>query len=128
MFTQNYSDPIMADWSSELQWRRKVLHSHIKQYGSGMDEIERITDEVATEMIDELCDLEGQVVDIKHKIYSMANDILCVLLHGEKLEDKEERDIVYKVGGQDILLTLGLLCGGTLYLKKGPVWQKLHLV
>ena len=74
------------------------MHSYIKQYGSGMDEIERITDSLATKMIEELQDVGNKPVDIKYRFFGIANDILCVMLHGEPLEDKEERDVVFKVG------------------------------
>ena len=73
------------------------MHSYIKQYGSGMDEIERITDSLVTQMVEDLHDVGDEPVDIKYRFFSVANDILCVMLHGEPLEDKEERDVVLKV-------------------------------
>ena len=62
-----------------------------------MDDIERITDLLATEMVEELRNIEDRPVDIKYKFYAVVNDILCVMLHGETLKDKEERDVVFKV-------------------------------
>ena len=61
-----------------------------------MEDIEQITDSLSRDLVQELCDAEGPV-DINYKFYIWANDILCTMLHGQPLEDKDERDVVYNV-------------------------------
>ena len=63
-----------------------------------MDEIEKITEYVASRLVNNLAAVgEKEAVDMNYTFYSVTMDILAVMLLGDVLEDKETKDMMYEV-------------------------------
>ena len=63
-----------------------------------MDEIEKITDELAEQLVCKLYEnSQKDSVGMKYTFYSVTMDILAVMLLGDVLDNKETKDMMYKV-------------------------------
>ena len=86
--TEGQSGIIFSDAGPELQGRRKLMHTYLKQYGPGMARIEEVTMNATNDMIQSLLNKNGEPVNIKAILLQCVSDIIAILLTGETFSDE----------------------------------------
>ena len=95
--TDNRSDMMSLDYGPDNVYRRKLLHSHLKQYGEGINRIEDATRTIVDEMIENLIQRNGEALDVEESLQHAIIDLTYVLLLGEIQQDQEDREAIMTV-------------------------------
>lgn len=94
--TREAKDIFFADFSKTMILQRKLVHSALRMYGSGLKQLEvRICDE-AGRMLDRLSAHQGNAIDPKDDISLMVLNVICAVTYGESyaLDDDEFQRII----------------------------------
>ena len=94
--TREAKDIFFADLSPTMILQRKLVHSALRMYGSGLKDLEKkICDEVQ-KLMKRFSAHQGDAIDPKHDISLMVLNVICAVVYGERyeLEDEEFQRIV----------------------------------
>ena len=94
--TREAKDIFFADFSQTMILQRKLVHSALRMYGSGLKQLEeKICDEVER-LLERLSVHQGSSIDPKDDINLMVLNVICALVYGESyaLDDEEFQRIM----------------------------------
>ena len=97
MNTLNFSEIVFTEPGPEHRGRRKALQKYLKQYGSGIQRIEDITQIATDELIKTLMDQHGRPIDPQEVLNNCVVDVITILLCGETISREEIKEITYDV-------------------------------
>lgn len=94
--TRGAKDIFFADLSPTMVLQRKLVHSALRMYGSGLKQLEtKICDEVE-KLLERFTAHHGNTINPEHDINLMVLNVICAVVYGERyeLEDEEFRKII----------------------------------
>ena len=96
ILTMDFAGIIMTDWNEKVKGRRKVAHSYLKQFGSGMQKLENVAMEATDEMIDRIEAHGGKAFEMRPVLARCTADMTYILLIGKTLihDDSESANLV----------------------------------
>jgi cytochrome P450 len=91
---QSLSAIVSTDAGPELSARRKTVQAYVKQYGSGIQKIEDITQIAMDDLIRKFADVSGdRPIDVRDYMISTTLDIISILLVGEVAERRDRETL-----------------------------------
>lgn len=94
--TRKGKDIFFGDFSQTMLLQRKLAHSALRMYGSGLKHLEeRVCDEVE-QLLKRFSAHQGKAIDPKDDISLMVLNVICAVVYGEsyELEDEEFQRII----------------------------------
>ena len=89
----NYGGIIFSDTGPEHKGRRKPAHKYLKQYGSGIQKIEDITQKATDDLIQRFADQHGDPIDPQDLLCNCTTDVIAILLIGETISPSKVKEI-----------------------------------
>ena len=69
--------------------RRKVLHGYLKQFGSGIQTIEEVTQTGTDQLLARLSAQQGRAVDVRDYIFEAVMDVIIIMLMADTISSEE---------------------------------------
>ena len=91
--THDFSGVVFTDPGPQHRGRRKALQKYLKQYGSGIQRIENITQTATDDLIKTLMDQHGRPIDPQEVLNNYMADVITILLCGETISREEIKEI-----------------------------------
>ena len=81
----DYSDIFFTNPGPELTGRRKALHTYLKQFGTGIQRLEEVTQTATDDLITRLTEQHGSPIHATDFLVNCVTDVVAILLVGETL-------------------------------------------
>ncbi|CAH1779748.1 unnamed protein product [Owenia fusiformis] len=88
--TEMREDIVFADMSPEQKKRRKIAHSGLKQYGTGMAHIEQVNAKEIKAFLKIVADKKCSPFDPRADIYKCVIKIITLMLFGEAMTNEDD--------------------------------------
>ena len=87
--------------------RRKVVHSYLKQYGSGIQKIEDITQTATDDLIHRFAEQKGTPIDVRDYLFHCVTDVIAILLIEKTLSTEEMKGMKNTLDTLAVAMTAG---------------------
>ena len=94
--TREAKDIFFADLSPTMILQRKLVHSALRMYGSGLKGLEKKVSDEVEQLVKRFSAHQGNAFDPKQDISLMVLNVICAVVYGQRyeLEDEEFQRII----------------------------------
>ena len=91
--SMDFSEIALVDASPEHSGRRKAVHSYLKQFGTGIQRIEEVTQTATDDLIAGLSEQCGRPIDAKDFVFHCVTDVIAIMIVGETIGQETHKEI-----------------------------------
>ena len=106
LLSQGYSIGIL-DPGPVHTGRRKAVHTHLKQFGSGIKKIEDVTQTATDDLITRFVDQHGRPINAADFVHHCVTDVIAIYLVGETIGEEKLNDIKTMTDGVSKAMGIG---------------------
>lgn len=94
--TRDAKDIFFADLSPTMILQRKLVHSALRMYGSGLKKLEKVIYQEVEQLSNRFSAHQGTSFDPNHDISLLVLNVICAVVYGQRyeLEDEEFQRII----------------------------------
>ena len=93
LLSRDFSEIGFTDAGPEHSGRRKAVQSYLKQFGSGIQRLEEVTQTATDDLIVRIAEQHGSLIDIRDHLFHCVTEVIGILLIGETLSSETINEI-----------------------------------
>ena len=98
--THNLSEIAFTDVGPECHGRRKAVQSYLKQFGSGIQRLEDVTQTATDDLITRIAEQHGSAIDTHDSFVQCVMDVIAILLTSETFSAETINEVKSILGSQ----------------------------